>query len=227
MTTADSFTFDFPLMSELSQRPPHAIPHDEVMDELNQELEWRRAVYPRQVERKTMTKPEADLHIDILAAIRDDLNHVYHVARQTWVGQRHGWATKVAELRRELAIRRGAWPRRIANVADPMSSGVAVRRMEALEALHFKYWMELFGSDREFPGVGEAVLDAIRAAHWRRWTWYQDAQTRGGRDALCVPPGIAQLLADVAAQEPEALRTWALFAKHGGAAEPVVSEPAD
>jgi len=208
-------------MGELSERPPWVPSTDEQLDELALELDWRRTVYARQVERGDMTRPEAELHIDLLAAIKDDLTYRFNPSTMAWTGQRHGWPAKVAELRRELAIRRRAWPRRIANLADPMSAAVAAQRMEALEAVHFRYWMGLFGSDTEYRGAWPETLTQIRAAHFRRWLWYRDALDRGGRAAFCVPPAIVRFFEQVDAGDPGKARLYALF---GEAARDAMSE---
>lgn len=201
--------FDFPLMSDISTRPPFDVEHDELAAELEAELADRRAFYGRQVAKGKMLQADADRHIDLLAAIRDDLSFARADGR--WLGARHGWDAKVRELRRELAIRRSYWPRRIAAPADPLDQATAARRMECLEAVHFKYWIELFGFDTE---VADQPRDRgrtrIRAELWLRWRW-QRAQLASPATARLVPRGFAEWLARVDADDPEACRVWHEF----------------
>ena len=42
MTGTEAFPYDFELMCELSARPPHAIPHQEIIDELEREIDSAR-----------------------------------------------------------------------------------------------------------------------------------------------------------------------------------------
>lgn len=201
--------FDFPLMSEISRRPPYAVDHDELAGEIDTELADRSAFYARMAARAKMSQADADRHIDLLAAIRDDLAFAY-TRDAGWLGQRHGWDAKVRELRRELAIRRNTWPKRIANAADPLDLVTAALRMERLEAVHFKYWIELFQFDVDEDLQPADRRSRIRAEHWRRWQWQRE-QLAAEATARLVPAGFAAWLHKVAAGEPDAFRVWIKF----------------
>lgn len=200
--------FGFPLMSPLAERAPHALPPDELVAEIEAELDYRRTVYGRQVNRNAMAPADALARIETIEAIRDDLRFVYDNATGTWPGLRVDWTTKVRELRRELAIRRGSWPRRVANPADPLDQPTAALRLERLDAVHYRYWMDLFASDDEFTGDRQARFDKLRAWHFVRWRWMRDVLNRGGRDARCVPPYIRQFIDAIRQQDAKALSIW-------------------
>jgi hypothetical protein len=219
MNADEAFSFDHvPLMSDMSERPPWSITTDEIEAEVDELLAWRRAIYPRAVERGEMIEGKAEHHIDIIDAIRDDLMIRYDPATECWFGRRWPWQVKVAEIRRELEQRRTSWPKRIADPADPFTAATAQQRMEAWEGLHFRYWMELHGADREFTGTSDVRSRLIKAAHRRRIAWYRGALARGGRDARCVPPNLAELITDAAAGDATAIHTLVLFT--GNAEEP-------
>ena len=142
-----------------------------------------------------------------------------------WPGERHSWGVKVAELRTELGLRRLTWPGRIADPAEPFSAVTARLRMEAWEGLHFHYCgMELFAADREFP-AGAGFEAALKAARWRRWIWYRPgALEHGGREALCVPPWIAEVIGGAADGKPDALRVLASYAAPSSDGPPLARE---
>lgn len=131
--------FDFPLMSAISRRSPWSIEADEMLLEVDEELAHRRTFYKRLVDRGQLGEEEAVRHIAVLLAIRSDL--AGHWDRSV------AWEAKVRELRRELQLRRNAWPKRIASAAHPLSADEARRRMERLDALHVRYWMDLWFHD--------------------------------------------------------------------------------
>jgi len=195
-------------MSPLAERPPHTVDGAEMLAEIEDELAFRRTVYARQVDRNAMKADDALEMIATMEAIRDDLTSAYDAATETWPGRRVGWRVKVKELRRELAIRRGSWPKRVANPADPLDKATAARRLERLDAVHFRYWMELFGADDEFIGPPQVRYDKTRAWHYVRWLWMRDALNRGGRDALCVTPDFRRFADALHERNPGAVSIW-------------------
>lgn len=212
--TLKPLAFDFPLMSDLSVRPPHAVPADEGLAEVRQELAEREGFYRRLVAKGTMAQADADRHIAIFAAIAADLTADARSAGQL-PSSTFAWDAKVRELRRELALRRNRWPKRIDAPSDPLDQATAVRRMERLEAVHFRYWVELFGADDQFrDGAGfepphylpsDARHGRIRAFYGRIWAWERDALARGDPAAR---PAMAAFYAQVEAGEPEAAGIW-------------------
>lgn len=170
--------FDFALMSPLSRRPPHAVPREEMRAEIEQELADRAALYGRLVDKGKLAAADAARHVAILEAVRDDLDEAGAPAGP-------GWEAKVRELRRELALRRNAWPKRLARPGDPLTEAAAARRMERLDAVHFLYWIEFFACDFGIPadlGPGRTLdqaLDRVRAWAWRVSAWEREAARRG------------------------------------------------
>lgn len=180
--TLKPLDFDFPIMSDLSVRPPHAVPAEEMRAEIEQELADRRGFYRRLVAKQTMTQEDADRHIAIFEAIAADL--AWHADEQDEGGTAHSWDAKVRELRREIALRRNRWPKRIASPSDPIDAAGATRRMERLEAVHFKYWIDLFRANDAFAAVPIAdMADTIRAWLWIRDDWRRRAADAGDRAA--------------------------------------------
>lgn len=202
--------FDFPLMSPLSTRPPHAVPREEMLIELDEELNARAHSYPLLVAQRRMKEEEARRHIAVLAAVRDDL------ADPAAPAGRDGfpWDAKVRELRRELAIRRNAWPQAIR--ARRLGAAEAARRMERLEAVHFAYFVDLdHADDASFPGSPpphrlpcDARFGALRAHHWRVWQWERAALAAGHPAARAY---MRPFYARIDAGEPVAAGLWNHF----------------
>lgn len=155
--TARPLERDFPLRSPLSLRAPIDVPEDEQLLELEEEMAKRRRVYPGFVERQTMTEEQASHHINVWQAIIDDHRRT---AAKIAYWQRHGfeggatklmndppwrgtWDGRIRELRRELALRRTAYPKWIANPTNPLTEADARRKLERLDALHYRYWSGL------------------------------------------------------------------------------------
>jgi hypothetical protein len=185
--TLKPLDFSFAPMSALSARPPYAVPEAEWLPELSEELASRERVYPVQVRDKRMKADEAERHIAILGAIREDLLERAFYDNPAWQPGtrfvRHHPAihydAKVRELRRELAIRRNRWPGQIS--AKRMDADVARLRMERLEAVHWLYWVNLFGADDVF---NERAHDKAECASLiRAWTWRRDNWLRERADA--------------------------------------------
>jgi hypothetical protein len=144
--------FDFVLMSELSDRPPHSIPRDEQRIELADSAQERRVHWPALIRKGRMTQEEANRHAGIWREIGEDMARAPDGTRKAKVrywathAERRAsspvsWEDKVRELRRELAIRRNRYPKQIAQlIHDEADLRV---RMERLEAIHWAYFMEL------------------------------------------------------------------------------------
>jgi len=168
-----ALTDSFALHSDLSRRLPWQVSRDEQADEVQAELADRRATYPRLIQRERMSREEADRHLAIWQAITDD-----HIRDRAWrkiVGTpgafypptpAHSfaidWETRVRELRRELALRRNLYAKRIASPTSQLTADVARRKLEALDAVHYRYWCDLFGF---CDGAQDATQDLARHAH--------------------------------------------------------------
>lgn len=172
--------FDFPVMSALSIRPPWQVEQDEYLPELEEELRHRRPFYARMVARGTMAAQEAERHLALWEAVIAD------VAAAPGAGSGASracrpflWHEKVRELRRELQLRRNAWPRKIGSPTLPISAAQAALRMERLEAVHWRYWVKLDHCD-EFGGPRCAEqTQRIRAYMWRVEDWERRAADAG------------------------------------------------
>lgn len=163
---------DFALRSPLSRRAPADIGDEEKLQELQDEMDKRRRLYPGFVERQTMTADQARHHIAVWQALVDD-----HLRRQAIIGlQRQGqptrlvndppwrgdWDGRVRELRRELALRRTGYPKWIANPTNPLTEGEARRKLECLDAIHYDYWVHLAWFTA--PDAAAHPLDAAHLA---------------------------------------------------------------
>lgn len=146
----------FPCLSPDSA-DPCTISAARIAEELTRELEARRMAYPRRVEKGQMHQYDADRQIDLLHAVRDDFSWLELFAISK-VGEgadpapaltekreaaeaailKYRWSEIVAELRREILLRRRFYPRWIA--AGTLDRASARRQMERIEAAHFAYW---------------------------------------------------------------------------------------
>ncbi|SFR86864.1 hypothetical protein [Sphingomonas jatrophae] len=210
--------FDFPATApeqdgiRLSGRRPETIDRDEQLAELGDELSHRRAAYPEMIRKGLIQRADADLHVTILAAIRDEV--AVRAAAAETPGAPIGptlaeiearvaactvsWDEKIRELRRELALRRNMWGKRVAK--GLMSAAEARRRMERLEAVHWSYWMRLDGYERELQGLpADVARDHLRELQARR-----DAWARAG--TACPPDEIEATVPVDGAAEPITLR---------------------
>lgn len=163
--------FGFALMSGLSVRPPHRVAPDEWLLEIDEELDRRRRAYPMFVAEKRMKEEDAARHIAVLLAIRSDLAGHWN--------RSESWDVKVRELRRELALRRNAYPSQIER--RRLRPAEAVMRMERMEAVHWRYWIALdFFDCGERAGAPFAErLPLIRAASEAVRAWEIAAHAAG------------------------------------------------
>ena len=159
----------FPIQSDLSLRAPIDVPEDEQLLELEEEMEKRQRVYPGFVERQMMDGEDARRHIAIWQALIDDHHRNRHfIAALQAQGMtpavklandppwRGNWPDRVRELRRELALRRAAYPKWIANPTNPLTEADARRKMERLDAIHHRYWI---GLEHFNPPIAAAFPD--------------------------------------------------------------------
>lgn len=150
----------FATRSELAVRHPADVPLVEQRDELEQSVRERAEWFARDVAKGRIKPDQVARHERIWTAIVAD-----HAALGT--GAPIGadtpgvtWEDKVAELRRELAIRRNAWPKRIGK-PHGLTATEAARRFDCLDAVHYRYWHRLFAFTA--PGIAPAT-DAHRIA---------------------------------------------------------------
>ncbi|MEA3053514.1 MAG: hypothetical protein QOG72_2417 [Sphingomonadales bacterium] len=220
--TLKPLDFDFSLMSDLSVRPPHSVPEEEMLAEVEQTLADRSVFYRRQVERGKMRVDEAERHIALLADVAADLR-----GRPAGEPAAFAWEAKVRELRREIAIRRNRWPKRIDSHVDPLDRATAARRLEQLDSVHFHYWVRFAFADDLVAGLepphflaSDGRRGVLRGWQWRAWAWERDALARGDPAAR---PAMAGFYADVAAGDAWAAGIWNHYrfcAERLGFAEP-------
>lgn len=145
---------DFPLVSPAS-RAPRDIAPAELLAEARREHEHRRRFYPDYVRKHRITEIEARYETDIMAAIAADLDAWrraepgkgwllpgYETGRAPADNVHAAWEKKIRALRRELAIRRKAYPRMIAQFR--LTEAEAKAQLERMEAIHWLYWVECF-----------------------------------------------------------------------------------
>lgn len=130
-------TLDYRLYSEHS-RTRHQMQFCEIVGELDGELARRRTRYPELVAKQALAQAEADHQIELLAAVIADVRHYSDDRRETPADDSHAYFAKVNCLRRELEIRRNAYPGRIAKY--PLRIGDFRHGIERLEAAHDWYW---------------------------------------------------------------------------------------
>lgn len=164
--------FDFPLMSALSVRPPHAVAPGEWLAEIEEELATRERAYPVFVRERRMAEAEAARHIALFRAIAADFGGAPAPAA-------FPWDAKIRELRREIALRRNVWPKQIGQ--RRMDAGKAALRMERMEAVHWRYWIALDHCDEfgQYTADREAQRERVRAYVWRVETWERAAADAG------------------------------------------------
>jgi len=163
----------FPLMSDLSANPPYAVNAAAYAPELAATIAERRDFNQRMVDKHSMTEGEARRDLALLADLALDVGHP-----QGWPRADRGfaWAEKLAELRRVLAHRRKALA---GGLAVGPGNREPIRRMEALEGLHWAMTIELAWCDA-FADLPQAVAVAsIRAWHWAIDQWERRAADRG------------------------------------------------
>lgn len=179
--------FDFVPMADMSRRPPWTIDADEQEEELGDELSFRRDRYPVMVAKgRGLTHDDADRHIRIWEEILADCRVVpadrsvraLDEARQRRQAMRILWEDKVRELRREVLIRRNAYPGWVDK--GRVTLGTAREKVARIEAVHWRYWMTGFVWDDCLLGRDRADRARLfRNFHVPRIEW-QLAQIDAG-----------------------------------------------
>lgn len=199
--TARPLADDFPLASDLAARPPHAIGADELLLELDEELARRRQVFPGLIDRGALTREDAAHQVETLAAIRADL-HASRAAPDLTI-----WEARVRELRRDLALRRNAYPKWIASPTNPLTRADAIRRIERLDALHWRYWMDMLAAPRNADTAHHVAMRELA----RREPDIEAAILQGGAPAAIATRlrnhliALARYAAAIAAGKPRDL----------------------
>lgn len=129
---------DFALHCDLTDGYPQPVTRADMIREIELELAFRRATYPKRIELGRIDAAAAERQIAILGEIRDQLPHP---------GNNHAegdalftWSDKVLELRREITMRRQLYPRWIASPQSQLTRAAAAERLARLEAVHELYW---------------------------------------------------------------------------------------
>lgn len=105
--------------------------------ELQEEMDRRRRVYPRFVDKGTMTPEVMERHLLAWQVMVDD--HAWALGKRA-LSYRLTWEDRVRELRRELTLRRVAYPKWIANPTNPLTEEKARAKLQRLDYVHHRYW---------------------------------------------------------------------------------------
>lgn len=150
--TARPLAHDFAPRSELADRAPGDVSFADMVRELADERAQRATTYPHLINKGTLSAPDAARHMAIWRAIEADFAaaapHQDHPgapeANAAAPKNAVPWDDKIRELRRELALRRTAYPKWIAKPVHPLTATEAARKLAALDAIHWRYWHRLF-----------------------------------------------------------------------------------
>lgn len=154
--------WDFPERSPGAARHPATVPLAEQRAELEAELDRRKRLYPRSVERGTMTAATMEHELAVFAAMVDDYRRSLQDPRPFTLD----WRSRIIALRRELAMRRAAYPKWVASGSNPLTQVDATARLERLDAVYHQYWRWLFCFDA--PAMTLDLDATARAAELRR-----------------------------------------------------------
>lgn len=205
-----AIALDFPLRSDTARRRPCDVPLDELQRTARAELDRRRSTYPTLISRGRLAQPEADRRLDTWSAIVADLDRdAAHRALAAGGSAApaatlpHGstWTARVLDLHRELATARDTFPALIASPANPLTADGARATLECLDALLYRYWVDLDG----FSGPLHFRDDHIRAG------WIAAAEQRAAPDPAWAAIGrLADRYAAGAVDQDTASRCTAL-----------------
>lgn len=138
LATDTDFALHCDLTADFFDRMVEPIARAQMRTEIESELAYRRATYPKRIELGRLDPDQAERQIAILGEIRVQLPHP---------GNNHAegeaafsWADKVRELRREITMRRQLYPRWIADPKSPLTRETAILRLARMEATHELYW---------------------------------------------------------------------------------------
>lgn len=214
----------FPLASVGAAQAPHMVERGDMLIELDEELDKRLRVYPAQVARGTMTQDASDRHLALWRAIVAD-HHRGEAAIARLMRRPYAidaaplaldWDGKVRELRRELAMRRNAYPKWIASPTNPLTAPAAARKLAAIDAVHWRYWMELY-----------CFSDAPRETDLRRHAHAAEREADVERDAWAAARaegGAAAALANRLASHWSAIAALGWHIVNGGDAYTAFAE---
>jgi len=135
-----------------------------MLAELREEAQHRRDWYPKAVEKCRMTELEMAHEINLIDALVEDFASEPGRPRPR---NGFGWAQKVNALRREIMIRRHAYPKWVAK--GRMTDLVARHKLTAIEAAHAWYWHH--GLDFMDGADAAEIRRNIRAEIHRRANW--------------------------------------------------------
>lgn len=134
--------------------------------ELERELGDRRRYYPAMIRKARMTEPEAARNIAIFQAMLADTALAFAADLTKRRGlpladRQFHYREKVAEIRRELAMRERVYPDRIAK--HRLTEQDAKARNMALQLVHDLYWRKGFAWEPESELAREEIARRIRA----------------------------------------------------------------
>jgi hypothetical protein len=199
-------TFDFAMMSDLAQRPPHSIGRDEQLLALEEELTHRVDHYPRMVKDCRIKEDDARRHVAIWRQLVEEVRLDAAAISDGWSAaltrqedqlrlSAFTWDDKVREIRRELAIRRGATPGQIQR--RRIAPDQARLRLERLDGLHWLYFFKGHRWDWQLVAAdGLAARFACRAFNGLRSEWLEaaPADDRAAQAWLDHVPGLREWL---------------------------------
>lgn len=138
LATDADFALHCDLTADFFDRLAGGIDRADLVAEIEVELVYRRATYPKRIELGRIDPDQADRQIAIMGEIRDQLPHP---------GNNHAegdadftWSDKVRELRREITMRRLLYPGWIADPKSPLTRETAILRLARIEYVHELYW---------------------------------------------------------------------------------------
>lgn len=153
----------FPCISPESAKPSSLAPQA-MLDEVDRELQQRRATYPGRVDKGIMAREDAERGIDLMHALAEDLRadvildtmfdglaEGVSPSHDAWAPlQRQqaivaplvaalAWSDVITQLQQEIAQRRHYYPIWVAKkTLDPTA---ARRQLERIEAVHYRWWV--------------------------------------------------------------------------------------
>lgn len=150
--TARPLAHDFAPRSELADRAPGDVTFADMLRELADERTQRATTYPHLINKGTLSAPDAARHMAIWRAIEADFAAAAPHQDRPGTPEANAaapknavsWDDKIRELRRELALRRTAYPKWIAKPVHPLTATEGARKLAALDAIHWRYWHRLF-----------------------------------------------------------------------------------
>jgi len=133
--------------------------------ELERELGDRRRFYPGMIDKGLLDPRDADRRIALFADMLEDHGRAFHPDFQQrrelpLSNRRFTWREKIAELRRELALRERFYPDRITK--GRLTEDESRRRIAALQLVHDLYWKRCHCWEPDGELAREAHAERIR-----------------------------------------------------------------